>query len=135
VIAYNLFGYARMHTRGDVIVYKRFAKAVMQDDSYIVRNTAVKGELPKEVFARQTERKKLFRDGEVVFTYYDIKDRRVGADGSTSSIVADQVSRVNFPGQEKLWGAEEIRIRQSALLVRENDAWVMHDFNDPAMAP
>ncbi|MFP4070020.1 MAG: hypothetical protein ACOCVJ_03150 [Verrucomicrobiota bacterium] len=135
VLAYSMFGYVQMHTRGDVIAYKRFAKAIMKNDDYTVGQMVLEKKLAREVLASGEERMELFDGAEIVFTFYDIDERRLSEDGKTAFISAEQVSRVNPEGFDTIWGEREVRIRQTVRLVLENQAWRIASFNDPAMGP
>lgn len=132
ILTFNVFGYVRMHTRGDVITYKQFAKAVLKGDGLGLRYNSTP-EVAKAVAESQNQRREDFEGMDIVFTYYKIYKRNVSEDGRTVSLSAEQISRVNREGQDKLWGAEAVRIRHTAQLVMENDAWVVHFFSDPAI--
>lgn len=132
VMAYNFYGYTKMHTSGDVIAYKRFASAVMKEDSYTARN-ASDGEVAGIALGSQDVREGMFEGADLVFTRYEIKDRQVSADGKMVTLTADQVSRVNPDGFDTLWGEREVRIRQTIRLVQKHDAWKVMQFDDPAV--
>jgi len=134
--AYFMFGYVRMHTHGDVVAYKRFAKAVMKKDDYIARQVSVdRSGLAGKVLAQHEERMELFGDADIVFTYYTIDERRVSADGKTVYLSAEQVSRVNPEGYDTIWGEREVRIRQTVQMVERDGLWLVASFNDPVMEP
>ncbi|WP_269523663.1 hypothetical protein [Coraliomargarita parva] len=135
VIAYNLFNYAKMHTRGEVVAYKRFAKAVMKGDDYTARQLTVDHKLALEVFSRNKQRAELFGNASIVFTYYRIKEWRPGEDGKSVYLVADQISRVNPEGFDTIWGEQKVVIRQTVQMTLVKDAWLVAVFNDPAMGP
>jgi hypothetical protein len=121
-----------MHTRGDVIAYKKFAKALLKGDRYILKNASTEEEADR-VLSVQEARLKDFVDTEVVFTYYRIKDRTISADGKLSQLVGEQVSRVNPIGADTIWGDQALIIRQVVTLVMKNNAWKVQEFADPAM--
>ena len=133
-LGYHFFNYVKVHTSGDVIAYKRFAKALMEGNEYTAKQVAPTG-LAQKALASQEEREALLDGADVVFTYYVIEEQTVGENGRVSHIVADQVSRVNPEGHDTLWGEKEVRIRQRARLELKNDAWKVTSFNDPAMGP
>jgi len=134
--AYFMFSYVRMHTHGDVIAYKRFAKAVMKKDDYIARQVSVDGsDLANKVISRHDERMELYRDADIVFTYYAIDERRVSEDGRTVYLSAEQVSRVNPEGYDTIWGEEEVRIQHTVQMIKRDGIWLVATFNDPAMGP
>lgn len=132
LIAFNVFNYVKMHTNGDVIAYKKYAKALMAGDRYILKN-ASNDALVDSLLAVQEARKSSFEDLDVVFTYYKIKDRRLSEDGKTSRIVGHQISRVNGMQQDTLWGEREIVIQQTITLTLKNSAWKVTQFTDPAV--
>lgn len=134
IVAYQLFGYVKMHTSGDVVVYKRFAKAVMENDDFVARSGSLK-DVAKRVFEFQDERTALFRGADIVFTYYVIKERRLSEDGKTAYLTAEQVSRVNPEGFDTLWGEQAVRIRHGVQLVLQKNIWMVSQFQDPAMKP
>lgn len=121
-----------MHTRGDVIAYKKFAKALMKGDSYVMRNLA-SGEMVDQVLKHQDDRNDLFQDSDVVFTYYKIKNRNVSEDGKITKLVGEQVSRVNPIGYDTLWGEKAIVVRHTVVMVMHNNAWKVQSFDDPVM--
>lgn len=132
LIGFNVFNYVKVHTQGEVIAYKKFAKAMMKGDRYIMRNNSNE-ELTNKVMAKQEQRLKAYEDVDVVFTYYRIKDRRVSEDGKIAVLVGEQVSRVNPIGYNTLWGETTIEVRQNVTLRLHNDAWKIQDFEDPSM--
>ena len=134
VIAYQLFGYVKTHTTGDVVAYKRFAKAIKENDDYIIRNSS-NSRVTGKVLNSQTARTELFRGAKVVFTYYVINERRLAEEGKIAYISADQVSRINPEGFDTLWGEVELRIPQSIQLVLEKGVWTVAEYHDQAIKP
>lgn len=132
LIALNVFNYSKMHTRGDVITYKKFAKALMKSDSYVMRTLADRG-ITEQVMQVQDERLEPYEDVDVIFTYYRIRDRRISEDGRIATLVGEQISRVNPIGYDTLWGEQKIVVRQVTTLVMQNNAWKLQSFNDAAM--
>lgn len=134
LIGFNVFGYVRMHTRGDVIAYKRFSKALMKGDAYQLRNASTEN-MYERPMKSQESRMELFDNKDIIFTYYRIRDRRVSEDGKIVNIVGEQISRVNVEGSSgnKMWGEREIKVRQLVTVVLQNNAWKVSDFSDPAM--
>lgn len=135
LLVYNFFSYSVTHTSSEVIAYKRFAKALLKNDSYVARELTLDRNYALEVFERNPERQKLFGDNTIVFTYYVIKEQRVSDDEQTAYIVAEQVSRVNPKGESTVLGVADIRIIHKAKLVKKNDVWKLAEFHDPAMKP
>ncbi|MEM1223993.1 MAG: hypothetical protein AAGH40_14680 [Verrucomicrobiota bacterium] len=129
-LGYQIFGFVKNHTSPQVIAYKRFANAVMKGDLAIAQDRAVEG-YAREVMANQGARRELFKGYDIVFTYYAIKSINVDESGTSASVFAEQVSRVNPDHVNTLWGEEEIRIRHSVRLVRKNDVWLVTSFSDP----
>lgn len=132
IAGYYGLDYVKVHTSSDVIAYKRFAKALMENDYYSARRTS-NNELAARVLKRNEERLKAYRGGRVLFTYYEVISQNQSSDGKTSSLVADQVSRVASNGQTGIWGDAEIRIRHRVELAQENQIWKVSSFTDPAM--
>lgn len=132
VVGYYGLDYVRVHTSDNVIVYKRFAKALMENNHYSARQASSK-ELAAEVFARNSERMKPYRGTRVLFTYYDVVRQTMSRDGKASTLVVDQVSRVASGGQTGFWGDREIRVRHTAQLEKEGQLWRVTSFTDSAM--
>lgn len=134
LVTFNIFGYVRMHTRGDVIAYKRFAKALMKGDAYILRSTSTEG-IKDRTLNQQAARMDVFTNKDIIFTYYRIRNREISEDGKIVRLVGEQISRVNVEGSSgnKLWGEKAITVRQLVTLVLENNAWKVSEFSDPAM--
>jgi len=124
--------YVKVHTSGDVVAYKRFAKAVMESDHYSARRASNK-ELAGKVLSKSEERMKVYEGARVLFNYYEVISQNVARDGKSSSLVVEQVSRVGSQGQTGLWGDREIRVRHSVKLVKENQLWKVSAFIDPSM--
>ncbi len=135
LLAYNFFGYVKVHTSGDVTAYKRFAKALMNEDSYLARITCVQPEYVREVMKSQAKRSEVFNGFNIILTYYVIKDQKLSADGTHSYIVAEQVSRVNPPGVTTIRGEHEVRIRHVVELENQDGNWLISKFEDQAMRP
>ncbi|PXA04659.1 hypothetical protein DDZ13_05665 [Coraliomargarita sinensis] len=124
--------YVKVHTSGDVVAYKRFAKAVMENDHHGVRKVSNK-ELAAETFRNNEERRKVYQGARVLFTYFEVISQKLARDGKSSSLVVEQVSRVSSGGQTGIWGDREIRVRHTAQLEKENHTWKVAGFIDPAM--
>ena len=131
LVAFNVFNYVKMHTRGDVIAYKKFSKALMKGNAFALKNTAEQG-LAKKVLSFQEKRMNRYNDLDIVFTYYKIKSRTLSADGKTSKLVGEQISRVNPLGYDTLWGENAVKVKHSIVLVMHNNAWKVESFIDPA---
>lgn len=124
--------YVTVHTSGDVVAYKRFAKGLMGSDHYSVRRTSNK-DLAAQALSKNEERMKLYGGGRVLFTYYEVIKQDLARDGKKSSLVVEQVSRIASHGQTGIWGDREIRVRHSVELEQENHLWKVSNFIDPAM--
>ncbi|MGJ8649919.1 MAG: hypothetical protein ACSHX4_06140 [Opitutaceae bacterium] len=135
ILAYNFFSYSITHSSSEVIAYKRFAKALLKNDSYVARELTLDRNYALAVFDENPARQKLFGDNSIVFTYYVIKEQRVSDDEQTAFVIAEQVSRVNPKGQSTVWGTSEVRILHKVKLVKKNDVWKLESFHDPAMKP
>ncbi|GEM_PF-2051250 len=136
LVAYNVWGYVKMHTRGDVIAYKRFAESIFDGDRTNADRFAVDG-LASTVLNDQEKRMEVYRESDQLFTYYKIINRRLSEDGKIVSITAEQVTRVNRYGVtlsffNKFLGEHAFRIRHRVRLVSENDYWKVYSFSDPA---
>ncbi|MEM8866703.1 MAG: hypothetical protein AAGC73_00390 [Verrucomicrobiota bacterium] len=129
-LGYQLFGYVKEHTSPQVIAYKRFANAVMNGNLAIAEDRAVEG-YARQVMASQAAREELFDGYDVVFTYYEVKSISVDPSGTSATVHAEQVTRVNPEHESVLWGKEAIRIRHSVRLVKDKDVWLVTNFTDP----
>lgn len=124
--------YVKVHNSADVNAYKRFAKALVSNDLYTARQAGNK-ELVADVFAVHDERRKRYAGTRVLFTYYNVLSQTTTADGASSTIIAEQVSRVDSAGRPGFWGDREIRVRHTAKLEYDNFVWRVVAFQDPAM--
>lgn len=131
-VGYYGLDFVKVHTSGDVVAYKRFAKAVMHNDHYIARQASNK-ELAVEILGKNVERNKFFHGARVLLTYYDVVSQNVARDGNSSTLIVDQVSRVGSRGQVGFWGDGEIRIRHTVQLEKKDHTWRVTSFIDPAM--
>lgn len=134
VIAYQVFGYVKIQTYGDVVVYKRLAKAILKQDDYELRYVSV-GDVASEIKKTQTDRQSLFYGSEILFTFYKIKSRSLSPDEQNVFLIVEQVSRVNPPGYDTLWGENVVRLKHEVRLVMKNRRWVVSSFEDPAIDP
>ncbi len=132
VVAFQLFEYVKVQTSGDVVVYKRLAKAIMKNDDYIIKNVSAQ-DTASRILKSQSGREELFYDADILMTYYNVKSRKVSADEKSVSLVVEQVSRVNPPGYDTLWGEDEVRLKHSVQLVKEDNNWMIKSFDDPAI--
>ena len=132
VLGYYGLDYVKVHTSGDVLAYKRFAKALLKNDHYTTRQTSSK-ELAVQVLSRKAERQELYNGARVLFTYFEVVSQSVSGGGESSSLIVEQVSRVGSKGQVGVWGDGEIRIRHTVELEKENHLWKVTRFFDPAM--
>jgi len=124
--------YVKVHTSGDVVAYKRFAKAVMENDFYGMRKASNK-ELATQTLSKKEERMQAYEGSRVLLTYFEVISQRMAKDGKSSSLVVEQVSRVGSRGQTGIWGDREIRVRHTVELEQENHLWKVSGFIDPAM--
>lgn len=130
ICAYQTFGYFKTHTDPDVVAYKRFAKAVISQNNYVLKTTA-----EHDVFGNANTLKasndKQLEGFEQIITYYVINSHRKSPDGLRAFIQAEQVTRVNPEGIDTFWGKEEIRIPHTVELFRDGDAWKIVEFRAP----
>lgn len=131
VIAYQVFGYVKIQTYDDVIVYKRLAKAIMKNDDYELRYVSAEG-VSSKIIDTKPQRDALFYESKILLTYYKIKSRSVSFDEKTVYLSVEQVSRVNPPGYDTLWGENEVRIKHEVRLEQKDNHWVVASFEDPA---
>lgn len=129
---YHGLDYVKVHTSGDVVAYKRFAKALLESDHYSARRASNK-ELAAKALSKDDERMEAYKGARVLLTYYEVIAQNLAKDGKTSSLVVEQVSRVASQGQTGIWGDGEIRVRHRVELERENQIWKVSGFIDPAM--
>lgn len=133
LIAYHLFGYVKVHSSSDVVTYKLLAEAVAENDTYSIKQMVDNEVYSQRIIETQEQREKLIGENTVLFTYYVIQKHTYSAGGDSSYILAEQVNRVNPPGEDSLIGQHEIRIRHGIELVKEGDRWLVVRFDDPAM--
>lgn len=126
------FDYYKLHTESDVIAAKRFSKAVLNQDDYVLRMTSTP-EVSSAAFKSNGKRFELFRDLRIRFTYHTIKSRFINPEGTKSEIIMEQVSRVSRRGNHIPWGDGEVRLYQKAKLEKQNSIWRVVSYEDPAM--
>lgn len=97
-VGYYALDYVKVHTSGDVIAYKRFAKALMQNDYSLARQISNK-ELAVEVASKRAERNKFFSGVRPLFTYHEVISQHLSSDGKSSRLLVEQVTRVGTKGQ------------------------------------
>lgn len=134
VIAYQVFGYLKVQTYDDVVVYKRLAKAILKQDDYELRYVST-GDVAAKIQQTQSERQELFYGSKILLTYYKVKSRSLSADEKSVFLTVEQVSRVNPPGYDTLWGENEVRLKHQVKLVMKDHRWVVANFEDPAIKP
>lgn len=134
IIAYQVFGYLKVQTYDDVVVYKRLAKAILKQDDYDIRYVST-GDVAAKIQQTQSERKELFYGSKILLTYYKVKSRSLSADEKSVFLIVEQVSRVNPPGYDTLWGENEVRLKHQVKLVMKDHRWVVASFEDPAIKP
>lgn len=132
IIAYQAFEYVKVQTHGDVVVYKRLAKAIMKNDDYMIRHVSVDN-TAEGILNSQFSRNSLFNESDILLTYYSVKSRSLSYDEQTVNLVVEQVSRVNPPNFNTLWGENEVRIQHEVRLVKKQGHWVVASFEDPAV--
>ena len=128
--AYYLFGYFKTHTDADVVTYKRFAKALISENTYVLKTTAEQG-VYGHADAFKASNDKQLEGFEPIITYYVINRHRKSPDGRRAYIQAEQVTRVNPEGIDVFWGQQEVRIPHIVELQLEGDAWKIVDFQAP----
>lgn len=131
-LGYHGLNFVRVQTSSDVLAYKRFAKALLKNDPYSVRQ-ASSAEVHERAFSQNDARMKLYNGGRILFTYFDVVSQNVAKNGSLSRLVVDQISRVSSSGQPGFWGDREIRVRHTVELERADYLWIVTRFVDPAM--
>lgn len=134
IIAYQLFGYVKIQTHDDVIVYKRLAKAILKQDDYELRYVST-GDVAAKIQQTQSDRQELFYGSKILLTYYRVKSRSISFDEQSVFLIVEQVSRVNPPGYDTLWGENEVRLEHQVRLVVKDNRWVVANFEDPAIKP
>lgn len=130
--AYQLFGYFKTHTDPDVVTYKRFAKAVVDQNDYVLKTTAEQNVFGNAGVLKASNDKQL-EGFEQIITYYVINSHRKSPDGRRAYIQAEQVTRVNPEGIDSFWGKEVIRIPHTVELFRDGDAWKIVEFRAPVV--
>ena len=132
-VAFKLYGYVKVHSSGDVIAYKSFAEALRADDRFAIKRIVIDEELAQKVLETQPQRKDLLEGNSVLFTYYVIQRQTFANDGETSFIFAEQVNRVDPPGESSFIGETAIRTSHGVELVKKDGKWRVVSFDDPAM--
>ena len=132
IVAFQMFEYVKVQTQGDVVAYKRLAKGIMKNDDYAIKHASAQ-EMASKILQTQGERDKLFYGSDILMTYYKVKSRKMSADEKSVSLVVEQVSRVNPPGYDTLWGENEVRLKHSVQLVKADNHWVVETFDDPVI--
>jgi hypothetical protein len=132
IVAYQLFNYVKMQTYDDVVVYKRLAKSIMKNDDYIIGQIS-DPKVTENILNSQAERNALFYGSNIVLTYYTIKSRSLSAEGDHVYLKVEQVSRVNPPYTNTVWGKNEVRLEHDVRLTKKGDRWVVSYFEDPVL--
>ena len=115
--------YVTIQTRGDVVAYKRFAKALIENDPYSARQAANE-DLAAKVFESNDERMSRFEGGRVLFTYFNVISDHTSNSGETSNLTVEQVSRVASGGNTGIWGDRAVRVvHRVALEQKKNQQW------------
>jgi len=132
VVGYHGLNYVKVHTSGDIVTYKRFAKSLMDNDYTTVRQLSDPG-LAEQLAAMRAERNKQFSDGRILFSYHEVVSQYHTRDGKTAHLIVDQVTRMDSGGRMGFWGDRGVRIRHRAELSYENHVWKVKSFSDPVM--
>ncbi|MFU8847984.1 MAG: hypothetical protein ACNA77_04620 [Opitutales bacterium] len=132
VMGYYTLEYLRTHTSSEVLAYKRFAKALMQDDLYSLRQVS-SPEVAAKVYSQQSERIKLYQGSRILFSYYKVINRVRASDGKSATLIVEQVSRLSPEGHTGVWGDREVRVRHRVKLEQTGLSWRVTDFIDPVM--
>ena len=131
-MGYFGYGFVRTHTSGDVIAYKNFARAVMNNDQARASRVALGNDVLK-VFEEQKERMARYR-GHVKFTYHQILEQRFSEDGHSVYLRVRQVTRLDpFNTEKTLLGSRSIEEIHSVTMVQKNLVWRVQRFDERYM--
>ncbi|MEO0793581.1 MAG: hypothetical protein AAFX93_00375 [Verrucomicrobiota bacterium] len=127
------FGYKYLVTNfsSEAMVYKRFANALLDGDSARIKGILTEDRSALEAFEAGTFRDKLV-NGDVRFSWYEFKDKRVSADGNTVTLIVVQNLRVDPPGSDTFYGEETRRDKHEVTLVKNQSSWEVESFRDTA---
>jgi len=130
-ISYFGFDIVQAHTSGDVIVYKRYTKALMEGDRFRARRLVLSDEglRPFDFL----ERRKNHYQGDIRITFHRILSQRYNADGNEVRLKVRQITRLNPEGEKgSLWGSQ-IREEIHHVVMRKNEGqnWKILSFYDP----
>lgn len=128
LIGYQSYLYLSVHLSQDVMVYKRFANAVLSGEASKVRGV-IGDPGVDDAFLATFERDELF-PGTIRFSFYTVLNRRVSSDGRTVELRVRQVVRFDPPGVDTYFGAETQRDIHTVILRREGAAWKVIEFAD-----
>ncbi len=128
VIGYQAYMYLTVHLSQDVMVYKRFANAVLAGEASKVRSL-IGDPSVDDAFLATLERDELF-PGEIRFSFYTVLQRKVSADGRTVELRVRQLVRYDPEGADTYFGVDSHRDIHTVILQRDGSAWKIVEFAD-----
>ena len=130
LIAFGYYAYnmVRVHTSHEVIAFKQFSSALMENDRMAAKKLVV-GDRQLEPFSKRAKRDEALR-GDVRWTYYKIRNFRRSEDGKTSTLRVRQIIRLDPPGMDSFFGTEKIINIQDVVLVSPKSAWKIEQYRD-----
>lgn len=127
----GFFGYKFLVTNfsSEAMVYKRFANAVIDGESSRIKTIVSREGNAMDAFQARKQRQELI-NGEVRFTWYEFKDKRVSPDGDYVNMTIVQNMRVDPPGEDTFYGTEVRKDRHTVTLKKNQSSWLIEDFED-----
>lgn len=133
LISVGYFGYTFLVTNfsSEAMVYKRYAEALLESEPTKVKPLMDPEGNAMEAFSANKERKD-FLNGDVRFTWYEFKDKKVSPDGNFVTLTVVQNVRVDPPGADTFYGTEVRRDRHVVELRKHQSTWRIVSFGDTA---
>ncbi len=124
------YDFARIHTSGDVLAYKQFARALMRGDRLAARRM-VADPTVLEAFEHAEERQARYR-GESRFTYHQILSQTFTPDGKQVTLRVKQITRMDpVQSEHTLFGSQTIEEVHRVVLKKDDRVWRIAHFQDP----
>lgn len=132
-VGYQSYEYLKVHTRQEILVLKKFSKAVVYND-FATATQHTTGDEAMAVFRSRAKRNEGV-PGQVRFVWHNVQDIRRGADPSTVVVTVRQIIRFDPVGANTLWGADTVYNTQRIFLVEERSAWKVKTYQDSFFTP
>jgi len=131
--AVGYFGYKFLVTNfsGEAMVYKRYAEALIDGEPSRIKQLVTREGNAMEAFKARKQREDII-NGEVRFTWYEFKDKKVSEDGNTITLVVLQKMRVDPSGDDTFYGTEVRKDRHTVVMKKFQSSWQVESFEDTA---